>query len=75
MLERANTVSAYATRIIDFVFGNFIGALTDQPDPRAREPGSLAAALAGAAQGVQLVRVHDVAATRQALTIWSAINR
>ena len=35
-------------------------------------PGSLAAALLGAAQGVQILRVHDVAATRQALAVWEA---
>ena len=35
-----------------------------------RLPGSLAGALLGAAQGVQILRVHDVAATRQALTLW-----
>lgn len=52
----------------------FIGTLSDEADPQAREPGSLAAALAGIAQGVQMVRVHDVAATRQGMTIWSAIN-
>ena len=34
--------------------------------------GSIAAALAGAAQGVQILRVHDVAATRQALAVWEA---
>ncbi len=53
----------------------FIGMLTGEDDPRARGPGSIAAALAGISQGVQLVRVHDVAAMRQALTIWSAVNR
>ncbi|MFN0024811.1 MAG: dihydropteroate synthase [Parvularculaceae bacterium] len=36
--------------------------------------GSLAAALAGAARGASIVRVHDVAATRQALAIWAAIE-
>ena len=35
-------------------------------------PGSIAAALLGAAQGVQILRVHDVAATRQALAVWEA---
>ena len=40
-----------------------------------RLPGSLAAALLGAAQGVQLLRVHDVAATRQALAVWEAAQR
>jgi dihydropteroate synthase len=37
-----------------------------------RLPGSLAAALLGVSQGVQIVRVHDVAATRQALAVWDA---
>lgn len=50
----------------------FIGALSDQPDPQARLPGSIAAALAAIAQGVQIVRVHDIVETRQALTIWAA---
>ena len=42
------------------------------PNPRDRVPGSIAAALAGAAQGMQIIRVHDVAATRQALNVWRA---
>jgi|SRR5215831_7292480 len=45
--------------------GHLIGA-----DAQGRLPGSIAAALLGAAQGVQLLRVHDVAATRQALAVW-----
>jgi dihydropteroate synthase len=49
-----------------------IDHISDVPNPRDRLPGSIAAALAGAAQGVQMVRVHDVAATRQALNVWRA---
>lgn len=49
-----------------------IDHISDVPDPKDRVPGSLAAALTGAAQGVQIVRVHDVAATRQALSVWRA---
>jgi dihydropteroate synthase len=49
-----------------------IDHISDVPKPRDRVPGSLAAALAGVAQGVQIVRVHDVAATRQALNVWRA---
>ncbi len=30
-------------------------------------------ALAGAAAGVHILRVHDTAATRQALTMWQAV--
>lgn len=37
-----------------------------------RLPGSLALAIAGAAAGVQIVRVHDVAETVQALALWRA---
>ncbi|WP_372918095.1 dihydropteroate synthase [Sandarakinorhabdus sp.] len=37
-----------------------------------RLPGSLALALAGANAGVQLIRVHDVAETSQALKLWRA---
>lgn len=49
-----------------------IGQLCDVPDAKDRVPGSLAAALAGAAAGVQIVRVHDVKETRQALEVWRA---
>jgi len=48
---------------------SFIGRLTGAP-PGERLAGSLAAALQGARQGAQLLRVHDVAATRQALGVW-----
>ena len=53
---------------------SFIGTLTGIKDARARLPGSIAAALQGAAQGVQILRVHDVAETRQALTVWEAMG-
>jgi dihydropteroate synthase len=50
----------------------FIGRLAGGVPAGERLPGSLAAALVAAAQGVQILRVHDVAATRQALTVWEA---
>ncbi len=48
-------------------------------DPTATEPtdrlgGSLAAALAGARAGVDVIRVHDVRETVQALKVWQAIE-
>ena len=49
-----------------------IDHISDVPNPRDRVPGSIAAALAGVAQGMQIIRVHDVAATRQALNVWRA---
>jgi len=41
--------------------------------PKERVPGSLAGALQAVAQGAQIVRVHDVAETRQAIATWSAM--
>jgi dihydropteroate synthase len=49
-----------------------IGQLCNVEDPRGRIPGSLAAALHSIAQGVQIVRVHDVKETRQAVAVWEA---
>ena len=42
--------------------------------PDQRLPGSLALALHAAACGVQIVRVHDVAETVQALAVWRSAN-
>lgn len=51
---------------------SFIGSLTGAIDPADRLAGSIAGALAGVAQGAGILRVHDVAATRQALVLWEA---
>lgn len=50
----------------------FIGTLTNQPEAAARVAGSVGAALAGAAQGVQIIRVHDVKQTAAALGVFAA---
>ncbi|MGH6737251.1 MAG: dihydropteroate synthase [Methyloceanibacter sp.] len=50
----------------------FIGGLGQGKEPRSREPGSHAAAIAAAAQGVQILRVHDVAGSHQGLEVWRA---
>jgi dihydropteroate synthase len=50
-----------------------IARLSRGEPPDARLPGSLAAALAGLQQGVHILRVHDVAETRQAVAVWRAI--
>ncbi|MBE0532059.1 MAG: dihydropteroate synthase [Rhodospirillales bacterium] len=52
---------------------SFIGRLSHGEPPAERLAGSLAAALAGAARGAHILRVHDVAETRQALAVWQAI--
>lgn len=48
----------------------FIGTISSEAEAARRMPGSLAVALAGLAQGVQVIRVHDVAETRQAVALW-----
>ncbi len=50
----------------------FIKGIAGGEAPAAREPGSQAAAIASAAQGAQMFRVHDVAGTAQALAVWRA---
>jgi dihydropteroate synthase len=54
---------------------SFIGRLAGGASPADRLPGSLAAALRGVAAGVAILRVHDVAATQQALAVWQALER
>ena len=53
----------------------FIGSLTAASRPEDRGPGSVAAVLAARARGASIFRVHDVAATRQAMTVFQAIDR
>lgn len=50
---------------------SMIGALTGKPLEQ-RLAGSLGAALAAAAQGAMIIRVHDVAETVDALNVWHA---
>jgi dihydropteroate synthase len=52
---------------------SFIGRILDQDDPVDRLTGSLATVALGYAGGARLFRVHDVAATRQAVLIARAI--
>jgi dihydropteroate synthase len=51
-----------------------IGALSGEAPADRRLPGSLALALKAAEQGVQLLRVHDVEETVQALRVWRGLR-
>lgn len=53
----------------------FIGTIGRELQADRRMPGSVALALQGVAQGAQMLRVHDVSETRQALRLWSALNK
>ena len=49
-----------------------IGRITGRDDPKDRVHGSVAAALIAVQNGATILRVHDVAATRDALAVWQA---
>ena len=52
----------------------FVGSIGQAENPQERMPGSVAVALHGLNHGVQIVRVHDIVATKQAFRLWSALN-
>jgi dihydropteroate synthase len=51
-----------------------IGALSNEAPAEARLGGSLAVAIKGAELGAQLIRVHDVFETAQALRVWRGMR-
>jgi len=51
-----------------------IGALSNEAPADQRLPGSLALALKAVEQGVQIVRVHDVPETVQAIKVWRGLR-
>lgn len=51
-----------------------LGAITGRPVEQ-RVAASVAAALIAAQKGAKILRVHDVAATRDALAVWTAIEQ
>ena len=51
-----------------------IGTLTGRENPADRAAGSAAAALLAVQKGAAIVRVHDVAATRDVLAIWQGVT-
>ena len=53
---------------------SMIGELTGEANAAERVHGSVAAALASVARGAQIVRVHDVKATADALKVWDALG-
>jgi dihydropteroate synthase len=50
----------------------FIGTIGMAENAKDRAPGSIAVGLAALGQGVQILRVHDVAQTAQAVALWRA---
>jgi dihydropteroate synthase len=65
------------TRLAPVLIGvsrkRFIGELCNEPVPTERVGGSVGIAVWCAMHGAAVVRVHDVKATRQALTVVQAL--
>lgn len=53
---------------------SMIGTITGRTEPTDRVAGSVAAALVAVQRGAIMVRVHDVAATVDALAVWAAVK-
>jgi dihydropteroate synthase len=53
---------------------SMIGTLIGNAEPTSRAAGSAAAALIAVQRGARMVRVHDVAATVDALAVWQAVH-
>jgi len=53
---------------------SFIGKIVGRTDPRDRLPGSLAATAIAVANGVHLIRTHDVGPTREAVRVAEALR-
>jgi dihydropteroate synthase len=53
---------------------SMLGAVTGRTQPAERVAASVAAAVCAAQRGAAIVRVHDVAATSDALKVWQAVR-
>ncbi|MBR0673395.1 dihydropteroate synthase [Neoroseomonas soli] len=73
LIDRLPLLMALGCRVVLGVSRKrFIGTLSGVEQAGQRVPGSVAGALAGAARGASVLRVHDVAETVQALAVWRA---
>lgn len=73
LIDRLPLLTALGCRVVLGVSRKrFIGTLSGVEEAGRRVHGSVAAALAGAARGASVIRVHDVAETAQALAVWRA---
>lgn len=72
-------MSVYCTLGVPVLLGasrkSLIAAVCGDTPPKQRLPGSLALALGGVRNGANIVRVHDVAETVQALAVQAAVER
>ena len=75
LLARLDELAALGSPVLVGVSRKrFIAELTGAKPPDERDPASVAAALQARTRGASIFRVHDVAATRQALTVFDAVG-
>jgi dihydropteroate synthase len=73
LLRRTDEIVALGFRVLIGVSRkSFIHRLADVPDPHDRVPGTIAANVLALERGARVFRVHDVAESRQALTVAGA---
>ncbi len=53
---------------------SMISVISGETDPGKRMPGSIALAIQAFENGAEILRVHDIAETRQALMVWQKCN-
>ncbi|MDE2491337.1 MAG: dihydropteroate synthase [Elusimicrobia bacterium] len=73
LLKRVGGLSRIAPVVLGVSRKSFLGRLRPDSGPEARLPGSLAAAAWAGFCGVEVLRVHDVAETRRALEVLTAV--
>lgn len=75
-LKLLNRISLFHSLGVPVLLGasrkKFIGAIGNEPIADRRAAGSVGVALAAIAQGVQLIRAHDIADHKQAVVLWQA---
>lgn len=75
LLRRLDAITALAVPVLAGLSRkSMIGKLTGR-DAADRMAGSVAAALLAVQRGAAIVRVHDVAATRDVLAVWNAVKK
>lgn len=77
-LELLRRLDAFVKLGVPVLIGHsrksFIGKITGELVPERRVGGSLAAGLIAIKNGASVLRVHDVAAHKQALAVWDALE-
>ena len=75
-LKLLNRISLFHSLGVPILLGasrkKFIGIIGNEPIADRRAAGSVGVALAAIAQGVQLIRAHDIADHKQAIALWQA---